>query len=71
MHFKQYDSEEEKESEDEKPIKKKPLDIFSEFEGHGFEGVGAGIQASLSSKLVQKLELGELMKKDMGTVANP
>ena len=29
-----------------------------------------GINASLSSKLVQKLEFGELMKKDMATVHN-
>ena len=67
MDFPHYESGDESELEEE-PIKDR--DVFIQFQTKTFEGVSEGIQVSLSRKLVQKLEFGELMKKDMGTTSN-
>ena len=43
------------------------MGIFADVKSKGEE---FEIQSSLQSKLIQKIELGDLMKKDMATVNN-
>ena len=69
LRFIHCESEEEQYSDDEENQAKKPLQLGL-FENIESKESQYEVQASLQSKLIQKIELGDLMKKDMATVNN-
>ena len=72
MHFYNGDGESaDEDTEEESEHDKTPKTIFNVADKKGgFESVSQKMQASISSKLIQKMETSQIMKKDMNTVAN-